>query len=229
VAASVGTELIDDTSRDAGKSILDGLASADFVHIACHGAAARRPLPREQTEDSQPAGVPTAEAEESTTPVDGNDPLARRAPSEAHLLIGDGYLRLSDFERAVGDHAPRFVALTACSVGLVGADEQLVGIPSSLLAMGVEAVLAPLWPIGDRSTAAMIVVTYEHWLAGATIGEALSAARAHPAIAGNANLAGLQLFGNPDLRLPRGARPIDLTEGATTPGANTASRTKEHQ
>jgi CHAT domain-containing protein len=71
------------------------------------------------------------------------------------------------------------VTLSACDTGS-GAElggEGLVGLTWAFRFAGAHAVLASLWPVGDRSTAALMTDFYQRLAAGATKDEALRAAQ----------------------------------------------------
>jgi CHAT domain-containing protein len=69
--------------------------------------------------------------------------------------------------------------LSACDVGLgagVGTDE-LLGLVTALLALGSVGVLASVLPVADDAVAELSVLVHERLVAGASLSDALLAAR----------------------------------------------------
>jgi hypothetical protein len=76
----------------------------------------------------------------------------------------------------------RLVFLAACWLGAAGTalPDEAVGFPNVMLQGGVGGVIAPLWPVDDDTTHALVAAFYTHWL---TDGEDPAAALAR-AVAG---------------------------------------------
>jgi CHAT domain-containing protein len=98
-------------------------------------------------------------------------------PLFSSLLLDDGPLTVHDLERLA--QPPSRIVLPCCDSGVgvpAGADE-LLGLVSSLLSMGTSGVVASIVPINDAATAELMVAFHESLRSGATMPEALLAAR----------------------------------------------------
>lgn len=75
-------------------------------------------------------------------------------PSASRLWIGDRWVAVRELAQAIKPGA--LVMLAACHAGRSGGlAEDRAAIPSSLLAAGAAAVIAPIWPLGDASALAV--------------------------------------------------------------------------
>ena len=76
-------------------------------------------------------------------------------------------------------------------------------LTAPLLAAGVRAVVATLWPIGDRRTTRLVEDLYRSMARGATVGEALRQAKLSALARGEspAVWAAFTLVGDPGVRL----------------------------
>jgi len=74
----------------------------------------------------------------------------------------DGYLRVPDIEAL--DLPADLVVLSACdSAGAAGASEG-IGLPEAFFSAGARSVLATLWPVDDKPSAALMRELYRHLL-----------------------------------------------------------------
>lgn len=99
------------------------------------------------------------------------------APLFSSLRLADGPLSVHDFDRMA--RAPREVVLSACDVGSsdpIGAHEAL-GLVSALLSAGSSSVLASVVPVSDVATVPVMTAVHLALAAGASLPEALRAAR----------------------------------------------------
>ena len=73
----------------------------------------------------------------------------------------------------------KLVALSACDsgLGLAREGEGMLGLTRAFHYAGADSVLATLWPVADRSTAAFMATFYRHWTAGHSRAEALRQAQ----------------------------------------------------
>ena len=74
-------------------------------------------------------------------------------PLFSSLLLADGPLTVHDLERL--DSAPRTIMLAACDSALspAGPGDEMTGLAAALLAVGANAVIAPLLPLPDAVSA----------------------------------------------------------------------------
>ncbi len=130
-------------------------------------------------------GGPDAGTEQTLTALDGSW-LAHIAahgrlrvdnPLFSSLLLDDGPLTVHDLERLA--RPPSRIVLPCCDsgVGVPAGSDELLGLVSSLLSMGTSGVVASIVPINDTATAALMVAFHESLRSGATMPEALLAAR----------------------------------------------------
>ena len=99
------------------------------------------------------------------------------APLFSSLRLADGPLSVHDFDRMA--RAPREIVLSACDVGSsdpIGAHEAL-GLVSALLAAGSSSVLASVVPVSDVATIPVMTAVHTALAGGASLPEALRAAR----------------------------------------------------
>jgi tetratricopeptide (TPR) repeat protein len=101
-------------------------------------------------------------------------------PLFSSLLLADGQLTVHDLCRL--DRAPRLIVLSACDAALaeVHPGDEVLGLVSALLSLGAAAVIAPVVPVGDESTAAVMARLHEHLRAAAGPAAALATLVADP-------------------------------------------------
>ena len=98
-------------------------------------------------------------------------------PMFSSILLDDGPLIAHDFERL--GRAPYYLVLAGCDSGVaapVGADE-LLGLVSSLMPLGAAGIVASVVPVNDIAVVPVMVALHEALQRGATLPEALLAAR----------------------------------------------------
>ena len=98
-------------------------------------------------------------------------------PMFSALELADGPLTVYDFERLASP--PYRMVLTACESGVgspTGADE-LLGLTTSLSALGTAGLLASVVPVSDAGSVDVSLVVHERLRAGADLSTALLAAR----------------------------------------------------
>jgi CHAT domain/Tetratricopeptide repeat len=98
-------------------------------------------------------------------------------PMFSSILLDDGPLIVHDFERL--GRAPYHLVLAGCDSGVaapVGADE-LLGLVSSLMPLGAAGIVASVVPVNDIAVVPVMVALHEALQRGATLPEALLAAR----------------------------------------------------
>jgi CHAT domain-containing protein len=155
------------------RRFLEGLAEFDVIHFTGHAVA------------------------DSRTPAASFLALAPSASGEDSGLL---YAR-----ELYGRPAPvtRLVVLSACATALgdARAGEGLAGLARPFLASGVPAVVASLWQIDDRSSAALLEAFHRRVLAGLGAAEALREAQMEmqagrdPFLSSAAAWAGFQVLG----------------------------------
>jgi len=98
-------------------------------------------------------------------------------PLFSALRLDDGPLTVHDFERL--RRAPYRLVLSSCESGVaapVGADE-LLGLISSLVPLGAAGILASVVPVNDAAAVPLMLALHDELRVGATLAEALVAAR----------------------------------------------------
>jgi tetratricopeptide (TPR) repeat protein len=102
-------------------------------------------------------------------------------PLFSSLRLADGPLTVYDLE-ALGQ-TPRLVVLAACDGGssAVYAGDELVGLAAGFLTMGTTALVAPLGPVSDDSTAELMLALHRGVRSGATPAAALARVQAEAA------------------------------------------------
>ena len=98
-------------------------------------------------------------------------------PLFSALELADGSLTVYDLERLT--QAPAVVVLSACDSGVsaVRPGDELLGLLSSLFALGTDAVVASAVPVPDLDTSALMLAFHDALGRGATAAAALGAAR----------------------------------------------------
>jgi tetratricopeptide (TPR) repeat protein len=136
-------------------------------------------------DDAQVLGGGSATAEAVLAAIDGAA-LAHLAahgdfrtdnPMFSALRMDDGPLTVHDLGRL--RRAPYRVVLSACESGLgtpTGADE-LLGLATALIPLGTAGLLASVVPVNDAATVPLMLTVHEHLRAGASLPQALLAAR----------------------------------------------------
>ncbi len=96
------------------------------------------------------------------------------SPLFSSVLLVDGPLTVYDLERV--RRAPSVVVLSACeaAVAAVHDGDELLGTAAALLAGGVRSVVAPLMPVPDAATTAVMVALHHRLRAGERPAEALA-------------------------------------------------------
>ncbi len=96
------------------------------------------------------------------------------SPLFSSVLLADGPLTVYDLERL--RRAPSVVVLSACeaAVAAVHDGDELLGTAAALLALGVRSVIAPLMPVPDAATTAVMVGLHHRLRAGERPAEALA-------------------------------------------------------
>ncbi|MBK8057452.1 MAG: CHAT domain-containing protein [Gemmatimonadetes bacterium] len=89
----------------------------------------------------------------------------------------DGFMRPADFAALALD--ADVVVLSACGTagGVVVRGEGVLGLTAPVLVSGARAVVATGWRVGDRAAARLVGDFYESLVTGASVGEALRAAK----------------------------------------------------
>lgn len=131
--------------------------------------------------------------------------LAPGAPEE------DGLLQMREIVEL--DLAGRVVVLAACrsASGAVLEGEGVMGLARAFFQAGAHAVVGSLWPLRDDEAAGLFEIFYENLAKGASITDAMSAARRNRILAGAPAAAwgGLVVLGDGDLvPLPGGSSPF---------------------
>jgi len=99
------------------------------------------------------------------------------SPLFSALELDDGPLTIYDLERL--DRAPHRVVLSSCSSAVgapTGADE-LLGVVSTLIALGSAGVVASVVPVNDPATVPFMLELHRNLQRGSTLAEGLAAAR----------------------------------------------------
>jgi CHAT domain-containing protein len=98
-------------------------------------------------------------------------------PLFSSIQLDDGPLTVHDFERL--KRAPHWMILSSCDSGAaapVGADE-LLGLVSSLVPLGAVGIVASVVPVNDPAAVPLMLALHDALAEGATLPEALLAAR----------------------------------------------------
>jgi CHAT domain-containing protein len=154
--------------------------------LASHGAEVPQ-LAVDYAETGEPVmlGDGTATAAEVLSAMDGarlvhvaaHGDFRADSPLFSALRLDDGPLTVYDLERL--RRGPRRLVLSSCDSGVVapaGADEVL-GLASSLIPLGTEAIIASVVPVSDRAVVPLMVDLHAELRKGTSMSEALSRAR----------------------------------------------------
>jgi CHAT domain-containing protein/tetratricopeptide (TPR) repeat protein len=98
-------------------------------------------------------------------------------PLFSSIQLDDGPLTVHDFERL--RRAPHWMILSSCDSGAaapVGADE-LLGLASTLVPLGAVGIVASVVPVNDPAAVPLMLTLHDALAVGATLPEALLAAR----------------------------------------------------
>ena len=99
------------------------------------------------------------------------------SPLFSSLRMHDGPLTVYDFEKL--RRAPYRLVLPSCDSGMLaaaGADE-LLGLASSLLALGTAGVIAAIVPLNDEAVVPVMLDLHRHLRAGQTLAESMHSVR----------------------------------------------------
>lgn len=99
------------------------------------------------------------------------------SPLFSALELANGPMTVYDLERL--RRAPYRVVLSSCSsaVGAPSGADELLGVVSSLIALGSAGVVASVVPVNDPATVPFMLAVHRGLGSGATLGQALAAAR----------------------------------------------------
>jgi CHAT domain-containing protein len=88
------------------------------------------------------------------------------APLFSSLRLADGALTVYEIERLAA--APDTLILPACDAAMAGVrpGDELLGTAAALLGLGVASVIAPVLPVPDQATKALMVALHERLQAG---------------------------------------------------------------
>ncbi len=147
----------------------------------------------------------------------GHGTFDSRAPERSGWLVSDGLLTAIELHNtlAASETPPWLIFANACNTGMTaGGPEarhgEVYGIAETCIRDGVNAFIAPLWPIHDESARVLATEFYRRLLLQrATVGVALQRARVatrkvwETTREGTSDIswAGMVLFGNPTERL----------------------------
>jgi tetratricopeptide (TPR) repeat protein len=168
--------------------------------------------------DGHPAGLPVRDAASRMATSGllhfaGHSELDDRRPWRSGLLLGyppreddDGWLRAADVARLALPAGLTVLASCSSAGGAVAGSEGVLGLSSAFLAAGVPTVVATLWPVDDRTSAALMRGFYRELSRGAPAAAALRRAqldlRRDPRTAHPACWAGFVVAGEPATAVP---------------------------
>jgi CHAT domain-containing protein/tetratricopeptide (TPR) repeat protein len=125
-----------------------------------------------------------ARADEVLADIEGSDVAHLAAhgafrqdnPSFSSLLMHDGPLTVYDFERM--KTPPRVMVLSSCdtAVSKVVAGDELLGLSSALIGLGVSSLVAPVVPIADEIAGDFMVALHRNLIKGDPVPTALNKA-----------------------------------------------------
>jgi tetratricopeptide (TPR) repeat protein len=127
--------------------------------------------------DATAAGVLAAVEQADLVHLAAHGSFRADSPLFSSVLLADGPLTVYDLERL--RRAPAVVVLSACdaAVAAVHEGDELLGTAAALLCLGVRSVIAPLIPVPDGATTAMMVALHHGLRAGKRPAQALADAR----------------------------------------------------
>lgn len=232
--AEVGTALIIGAGKVPGFRPLPGaVAEAKEVHGLLHNAKIKSKL---LIDDEKPLNVAELNVE-----LLGDHQIVHIACHGIHV-DGDRYatgallardLRLTvDLVESL-PIVPELVFVNSCDNARIGLSPLAAGLARSLMGIGVRAVVAAGWPVGDSAARAFASSFYTSMIRGVTFGDAVTSARAKSAGAGTGTTwAAYQCYGDPTFVLrgrqaevaPSGA-PVGLADLKARLGALTTQVT----
>jgi hypothetical protein len=192
----------------AGRAIvLVGLGDDALPAVEREVAELAALMPRARTlvgREATVARVRRAVADADWLHVAGHGQHDAERPVLSGVRLADRWAYLPDL--APAGRAPRGVVLAACRTGEVpgGFRNDWQGLVGGILRTGARAVLASLWDADDSATRDLSVALYARLTRGASLGQALSGARAEAGAAGRArwNASAWGLFGDAGEALP---------------------------
>jgi beta-lactamase superfamily II metal-dependent hydrolase len=114
---------------------------------------------------------------------------------------------------------PELVVLNSCYNARIGLNRLAAGLARTLMRIGVRAVVAAGWPIGDRAARTFAHAFHADMLAGRTFGDAVARARREAARHDGNTWAAYQCYGDPTFMLRgrtaglnRFDRPVSLSD-----------------
>lgn len=122
--------------RATRKRVLDALATSDVVHFMGHAFV--------DWQDPMQSGLVCASGKETV-----------------------GTVTVDDVVKSIGRIHTRLVVLSACQIGYVRAGDRqndFVGLPAALIAVGARTVVAPRWAVDDLPTGMFISTLLRAWL-----------------------------------------------------------------
>lgn len=121
-------------------------------------------------------------------------------PARTGALLADNIVLTAAKVRLLPT-VPELVFLNCCNLARIGLNRMAAGLARELMAIGVRAVVAAGWPVGDAAAVAFAETFYDQFLGGATFGEAVASARLACASAagGGETWAAYQCYGDPTL------------------------------
>jgi hypothetical protein len=104
--------------------------------------------------------------------------LRSDSPLFSSLVLADGALTLYDLERLAAP--PDTFVLPACNAALpqVARGDEVLGMATALVGLGVRSVIAPVLPVPDAATRPFVLAVHAALRAGRAPGEALAATAA---------------------------------------------------
>jgi CHAT domain-containing protein len=114
-------------------------------------------------------------------------------PLDSALLLADRPLRLRDLIARPGGRQ-RMAVLSGCETSVPGTEllDEVVGLPSGLLQVGVAGVVGSQWRVGDRAARLLVLRFYRLWRDGLEPARALIEAQAWLRSLSNEQLHGLE-------------------------------------
>jgi tetratricopeptide (TPR) repeat protein len=149
-------------------------ADAEAKAVAAAYPRARLVRGREATVD----GVLDALAGAGLAHVAAHGRLRSDSPLFSALALADGALTLYDLERLAAP--PQVFVLPACNaaVASVTRGDEVLGMATALVGLGVRSVVAPVVPVPDEATTPFVLAVHDGLRAGAPPSAALAAAHA---------------------------------------------------
>jgi tetratricopeptide (TPR) repeat protein len=128
--------------------------------------------------DASVEGVLAALAGARLAHVAAHGRLRSDSPLFSSLVLSDGALTLYDLERLAAP--PETFVLPACNAALpqVARGDEVLGMATALVGLGVRSVIAPVLPVPDAATRPFVVAVHDALRAGRGPGAALADATA---------------------------------------------------